>query len=184
MNFKRINLPLISKMSRILFLGCLVLCIAVSACQKVNTIEDNAAIQLGIDSVLIGNYIKANHLNAVPIKEPTTGKLTGEYYIIDTLGTGSPYFSSATLITVSYKGSIMGSNTTFIDQTGIYHPSFTLGSVIKGWQLGIPYCKKGGTIRLLIPSGYAYGPYPQNDYNLPANAILDFRIKLYDINNN
>jgi FKBP-type peptidyl-prolyl cis-trans isomerase FkpA len=91
-------------------------------------------------------------------------------------------FSSATVVTVGFSASQLGSSTIFT-QTNSYHPSFVLGQTIQGWQLGIPYCKKGGVIRLIVPSGYAYGPYPQSVYGLPANAILDFTIKLYDISN-
>jgi FKBP-type peptidyl-prolyl cis-trans isomerase FkpA len=68
-------------------------------------------------------------------------------------------------------------------ETGNIHPSFTLGNVIKGWQLGIPLIKKGGIIRLLIPSRYAYGPYEQTQIGLPKNAVLDFDIELYNITN-
>ena len=182
LNFKRINLPFINKMSRTL-LFALVALICFSGCGKENTIQDQAATQLGIDSVIIGKYVKSNNLKAVPIKDVTTGKLTGEYYVIDTLGAGTALFSSSTLVTVGYTGSLLGSTVPFINKMGTFHPAFTLGSVIQGWQLGIPFIKKGGTIRLIVPSGYAYGPYPQTDYNLPANAILDFTIKLYDITN-
>jgi FKBP-type peptidyl-prolyl cis-trans isomerase FkpA len=177
LNFKRINLPLISKMSRILFLAFAV-CIVLSGCGKVNTLEDDARVQAAADSIIIHKYLTDNNLNGVA-KEIKT---TGEFYVIDTLGAGGVYTNS-TLVTVGFKGSILGNTTPFIDNTVGFHPSFTLGSVIKGWQLGIPFIKKGGTIRLIVPSGYAYGPYPQSDYHLPANAILDFKIKLYDITN-
>jgi FKBP-type peptidyl-prolyl cis-trans isomerase FkpA len=182
LNFKRINLPFINKMNRILLLGLLVW-ICFSGCGKDNTIEEQAAVQLGIDSVIISNYVKSNHLNALPIKDLTTRKYTGEYYIIDTLGTGSALFTSSSLVTVGYKGSILGADTTFINNYGMFHPSFALGTVIMGWQLGLPFIKKGGTIRLLVPSGYAYGPYEQPNYRIPANSILDFTITLYDITN-
>ena len=165
-------------MNRILLLG-LAVCVIFSACGKVNTLEDDARVQAAADSVIIHKYLADNNLTTVA-KEIKT---TGEFYIIDTLGTGNALFTSSTLVTVGYKGSLLGSSTPFIDKTGVFHPSFALGTVIMGWQLGIPYSKKGGTIRLIVPSGLAYGPYPQNDYNLPANAILDFTIKLYDITN-
>lgn len=164
-------------MGRIL-LSCLVLWVAFSGCGKDNTIERQAAVQLGIDTVIIRKYINDHNLTGVA-KEI---KHTGEYYIIDTLGTGTASFSSSTLVTVGYTGKQLGGNIPFTP-TNNFHPSFILGQVIQGWQLGIPMIKKGGTIRLLVPSGYAYGPYPQPDIGLPANAILDFTIKLYDITN-
>jgi FKBP-type peptidyl-prolyl cis-trans isomerase FkpA len=178
LNYKRINLPFINKMNRILLLG-LVVCVVMSACGKVNTLADDALAQAAVDSVIIHKYITDNNLTGVA-KEVKT---TGEFYIIDTLGTGSALFTSSTLVTVGYKGSVLGRDTTFINNLSGFHPSFVLGSVIQGWQLGIPYIKTGGTIRLIVPSGYAYGPYPQPNYGLPANAILDFTIKLYNISN-
>lgn len=177
LNFKKINLPFINNMSRILLLG-LVCCIGFAGCGKVNTVEQNAAIQLAIDTGIIHNYIVANNLTTVAKKDKTSG----EYYIIDTPGVGSAVFTSSTKVVVGYKGTVLGSSTVFAETTN-FHPAFTLGQVIKGWQIGIPYIKKGGTIRLLVPSGYAYGPYPQPNLGLPANAILDFTIKLYDITN-
>jgi FKBP-type peptidyl-prolyl cis-trans isomerase FkpA len=54
-----------------------------------------------------------------------------------------------------------------------------------GWQYGIAKSgvKKEGTVTLYVPSHYAYGPFAQPSYGLPANAILIFRIKLYNITN-
>lgn len=164
-------------MNRLLLIG-LLLCFGATACQKTITDAELAQIQLGKDTVIIKNYLVANGLTNTAIKD----KATGEYYIIDTLGTGSALFTSSTLITVGYTGSVLGSSKPFA-QTNSFHPSFALGGVIQGWQIGIPHIKKGGVIRLFVPSGYAYGPYPQTDLNIPANSILYFTIKLYDIAN-
>ena len=158
-----------------------------SGCGKVNTLSEQATVQLGIDSNLIRNYVKSHNLKALPIIDQTTRLSTGEYYVIDTPGTGSALFTNATLITVSYSAKVMGGAKNFVNTDSlakpIFHPSFTLGSVIKGWQLGLPKSLKGGTIRLFVPSGYAYGPYAQTNYMLDPNSILDFTIKLYDITN-
>ena len=164
-------------MNRLLLIG-LLLCFCVAACQKVTTDAELAQIQLGKDTVIIKNYLVANGLVNKAVKD----KATGEYYIIDTLGTGNALFTSSTLITVGYTGYVLGNATPFA-QTSNFHPSFALGGVIQGWQIGIPHIKKGGVIRLFVPSGYAYGPYDQTDLNIKANSILDFRIKLYDIAN-
>jgi FKBP-type peptidyl-prolyl cis-trans isomerase FkpA len=83
---------------------------------------------------------------------------------------------------VGYTGRQLTSGKVFA-QTNNFHPSYILGQVIRGWQLGIPQIKKGGVIRLFVPSRYAYGPYAQPLTGLPANAVLDFDIKLYDITN-
>lgn len=164
-------------MNRWLLIG-LLLCFCVAACQKVTTDAELAQIQLGKDTVIIKNYLVTNGLISKAIRD----KATGEYYIIDTLGTGNALFTSSTLITVGYTGKVLDSTRIFA-QTSNFHPSFALGGTIQGWQIGIPRIKKGGVIRLFVPSGYAYGPYLQPNLQIPANSILDFTIKLYDISN-
>jgi FKBP-type peptidyl-prolyl cis-trans isomerase FkpA len=156
-------------------------CACFAACQKVNTDEQLAQQQLAVDTVLIRNYINANNATGF-VRDVTNGVATGVYYRIDTLGTGNALFTSSTLLTVGYTGKQMGTTVT-VPATGNIHPSYLYGQMILGWQYGIKHIKKGGTVRLLIPSGLAYGPYEQTLLKLPANAILDFTIKLYDISN-
>ncbi len=180
LNFKKINLPFINKMNRVVLL-CVLMCSLLVACKKDNGEIQQAQIQLTIDTNIIVKYIKDNNLTKVV--RDSLGKFpTGVFYKIDTLGTGSGLFTSSTLITVGYTGMLLGSTNVFakIDK---FHPAYSYGQMITGWQMGVKHIKKGGTIRLFIPSGFAYGPYEQPVLGLPANAILDFKIKLYDITN-
>jgi peptidylprolyl isomerase len=59
--------------------------------------------------------------------------------------------------------------------------SFTVGrgTVIKGWDLGIPGMKIGGLRKLSIPSNLAYGG--QGSEDIPANSPLFFDVKLIDL---
>jgi len=136
-------------------------------------------IQKALDDTIVSKYLRSHPgLNAKKIDT------SGVYYIIKTgeEGSGNDVFTSSTTITVGFTGRRLADSVIFA-QTSNFHPSYTLGSVIKGWQLGIPQVKKGGKIRLLIPSRYAYGPYPQDSLHLPANSVLDFSIQLYNVTN-
>jgi len=59
---------------------------------------------------------------------------------------------------------------------------FTLGrgSVIPGWDQGIPGMKEGGTRELVIPPILAYGPYGAGSA-VPPFAVLIFRIELVEV---
>jgi FKBP-type peptidyl-prolyl cis-trans isomerase FkpA len=171
-------------LSLIIFSACL------SACSKSNNTADQIRAQDVIDYKLITNYLNTNGLpiNNIDTTSSTTGIMSpsGICYIIDTLGTGSDLFTNSTQVTVGYTGRVLETNETLgpvFSQTNNFHPSYILGQVIRGWQLGLPKCKKGGAITLYIPSHYAYGPYAQPQIGLPANAVLVFNITLYNINN-
>jgi FKBP-type peptidyl-prolyl cis-trans isomerase FkpA len=58
--------------------------------------------------------------------------------------------------------------------------SFVLGTgrVIRGWDEGIAFLKKGSVAKLLIPSGLGYGPNSQG--KIPANANLIFDVEVVD----
>jgi FKBP-type peptidyl-prolyl cis-trans isomerase FkpA len=59
--------------------------------------------------------------------------------------------------------------------------SFVLGSgtVIRGWEQGVPGMKVGGVRQLIIPPSLAYGDSRQGI--IPPNATLLFHIELVDV---
>ena len=169
-------------MNRILLVLLLFSAGLISACTKSNDVAAQIKAQGVIDDKLVTSYLSSKGL---PVNHIDT---TGVCYIIDTLGTGTALFTNSTQVTVSYTGQLLKTDGTLgvvfaNTDTVQVHPSYPLGGVIKGWQLGIPEIKTGGAVTLFVPSRYAYGPYPQATLGLPANAVLIFHIKLYNIIN-
>lgn len=140
------------------------LVVSFSSCSK-----RKAKKQAKEDEEIIQKYISDNKLNAI-----ATG--SGLYYVMSTTGTGvNPSISSN--VTVVYSGYFTDGST--FDQSSSSGISFDLSSVIKGWQEGIPYFKKGGKGILIIPSALGYGP--SGTSGIPPNSVLVFNIHLLDV---
>lgn len=164
------------------FIICLCVLVFVG-CKKSDSAIAEAQAQAKIDDQLIQDYISKNNLNATKVMRGNADT-TGIWYINTTTGTENALINSSSLLTLGYAGRQMGSSTVFA-QTNTFHPAFHFGDMIRGWQYGILGSKirKGGKIRLLVASRYAYGPYKQPSLGLPVNAILDFDIELFDVTN-
>ncbi len=162
-----------------LLLFILIVATALSGCKKSLVGLEKARQQAVIDDGIIQQYITDNNLQDSAKRIDTTGM----YYIVREPGAGNAVFTNSTYVTVGYTAHLLTSGA-LIYSTDQFHPAYMLGAgIIKAWQLGIPFIQKGGRIRLLTPSRYAYGPYPQPNMGLPENAILDFEITLYDVTN-
>jgi FKBP-type peptidyl-prolyl cis-trans isomerase len=115
-------------------------------------------------------YAAANGITA-------TAHSTGLYYQVTNTGSGAtPTLSSKVFVTYTGK---LTNGTVFDSQTNATLTGWTLGSLIAGWQIGIPLIQKGGSIKLIVPSSMAYGC--QGVGTIPANSILYFEITLVDV---
>ena len=151
----------------ILFLSLLLTgagsCIKDTGCQDKTVQSEQAAILA---------YATANGITA-------TAHSSGLYYEITNPGSGATANLNST-VRVNYVGKYVSNGTIFDQTTVATGPvSFVLGSVIPGWQLGIPLIQKGGSIKLIIPSSFAYGCAGRG--SIPSNAILYFEIELMDV---
>jgi FKBP-type peptidyl-prolyl cis-trans isomerase len=133
------------------------------SCKKDKT--DQAAIDRGI----IQEYLRDHSLTA-------DSTASGLYYIITEPGSGAAP-TATSYVTAFYKGYF--TNGDVFDETGATTASFQMAGVIKGWQEGLPFIRKGGKITLLIPSALGYGEQGRGD--VPANAVLIFDIELVDV---
>ncbi len=110
-------------------------------------------------------------------KLDTTGSVNGVYYKILKEGTGRNVLLSDTVVAF-YKGSIL--NGEIFDQTKAEPATFPLARLIKGWQVAVPMCKVGGTIRLIIPSAIAYSIRTRGP-KIPPNSVLVFDIEVLSV---
>ena len=143
-----------------------VLVAGLSACKKDDDFD--ATAQAATDDATIQAYLKANNITAVK-------DVSGLYYQVTTPGTGA-YPTSGSTVTVNYVGKLLN-GTQFDAGTGF---KTSLGSVIRGWTIGVPHVQTGGTINLYIPSGLGYANTATGA--IPANSVLVFRIDLLSIN--
>jgi FKBP-type peptidyl-prolyl cis-trans isomerase FkpA len=104
---------------------------------------------------------------------------SGMYYQIITPGTGVIPTQNS-IVTVQYTGKLFD-GTVFDSNTSASGVQFPLYNLITGWQIGIPLIRVGGTIRLMVPSAYAYG-CQGSPPTIPANKPLFFEIKLLAVN--
>ncbi len=101
----------------------------------------------------------------------------GVYYMMMKEGNDVPVLVSDTVVAY-YKGYLFDDNTVF-DQTKDKPATFPLNRLIKGWQIGVPLCKVGGKIKLVIPSGLAYS-IRTRAAKIPPNSILVFEIEVLE----
>ena len=112
--------------------------------------------------------------------EPRTEPVR-ELEIIDVeVGTGDEVQPGAT-ITAHYTGALVKNGIIFQSSHDFGQAiSFGLDQVIKGWTVGVPGMRIGGTRRLIIPAEMAYGASSPAK-NIPANSDLVFDIDLVAI---
>lgn len=110
--------------------------------------------------------------NNITYTEHSSGML---YQIMDP-GQGTLAPAASSIVTVQYVGKYMNGAT--FDSSSAPFTS-NLSQLIDGWKIGLPLIKKGGKIKLVIPSALAYSctGYPPV---IPANAPLFFEISLVD----
>ena len=110
-------------------------------------------------------------------KTDAAKKENGIYYIMMKEGSGRQVSVEDTVV-VFYKGYLLEDGKIF-DQTKDKPATFPLKRLIRGWQIGVPLCKVGGKIKLVIPSDLAYS-IRTRAAKIPPNSILVFEIEVVD----
>ena len=136
------------------------------------------SLRRNADSLVESRQEHAAILQAIATGElDTTGSNQGVYYQVIRPGTGDTVELQDT-VTVFYKGWVLHGSV--FDSTTVTPATFPLKALIRGWQYGLVKCRKGGRIRLIIPSGLAYSIYAP-DPKLPPNSILIFDVDVADV---
>ena len=87
--------------------------------------------------------------------------------------------NSSNLIYVVYTGTLL--NGTVFDAKANPVDFNLSGNLIEGWKIAIPLIKKGGRIKIVIPSALAYTCIGSSDGSIPPNSPLFFDITLTDV---
>ena len=145
--------------------------------RKPNGIKPVADLYKNADSAIELAKEKALMLEAIRLgKMDTTGSTNGVFYKILKEGDGDAVSVDDTVV-VHYKGMLM--NGSVFDETKEKPATFPLKRLIRGWQAGLPHCRKGGKIRMMIPSSMAYTI--RNLGIIPPNSILIFDVEVLEI---
>jgi len=147
---------------------CAMVLLAASQCKKNDTCTTRTPAE---EESTIQAYLTANSITGA-VKHSS-----GMYYKIDAAGAGTkPTLSSK--VYVKYVGKFTN-NGIFDQQDDASKTGWTLGTLVQGWQIGLPLIAKGGKIKLFIPSSLGYGC--QNQGTIPGNSVLVFDIELVDV---
>lgn len=127
--------------------------------------------QMATDQANIIDYLKTNALK-------TEQTASGIHYIIEREGDGekpSPF----AVATVNYHGFLLDGSQFWSSYDNGKAEQFQLNQVIDGWMEGIPLIKKGGKVKLIIPSELAYKEVGWGKV-IPPNSVLIFEVELID----
>jgi len=103
--------------------------------------------------------------------------IEGVYYTMLKEGTGRQVSVNDT-VTIYYKGYLLKDGSVF-DGTKDKPAIFPLKRLIMGWQIGVPLCKVGGKIKIIMPSNLGYS-IRTRAAKIPPNSVLVFEIEVVD----
>jgi FKBP-type peptidyl-prolyl cis-trans isomerase FkpA len=165
-------------MKKIVFL-LMGLSIIFTSCSKTDTktcnLTEPQVTAPAAETAAVQAYLTANSITA--IQHPS-----GFFYSISAQGSGNAA-NPCSAVTVKYTGRLTNGNI-FDTNSPATGAQFQLGSLITGWQKGIPLIQKAGKMKLYIPPSFGYGPNVVLDrlgnVSIPGNSILVFDIELVD----
>ncbi|HEY8397166.1 MAG TPA: FKBP-type peptidyl-prolyl cis-trans isomerase [Flavihumibacter sp.] len=152
----------------IVLCSALVLAFGSWQCSKSSDDKGCSVVPPSEEEAEILKYVQDHQMNAV--KDENSGVY---YEIIDPGTGGTPNLNSQ--IFIKYEGRLLNGNI-FDEQSDPSRTGWQLRTLIPGWQVVIPKIRKGGKVKMIIPSALAYGCRANG--NIPANSILYFYVEL------
>lgn len=140
-----------------------------------NMMMAQSVSQMQIEQKNIESYLTQNGLTGVKTA-------AGMYLVTEKEGTGKQPVNGST-VRVNYTGKLLNGQQFDSSLSPGREPfEFVIGqgSVIRGWDEGIPYFKEGGKGKLFIPSTLGYGEQGMGS-QIPPNSILVFDIELVEV---
>ncbi|GMQ92365.1 MAG: FKBP-type peptidyl-prolyl cis-trans isomerase [Gammaproteobacteria bacterium] len=129
---------------------------------------------LAVKNMKDGKAFLAKNKKAKGVKTTSSGL----QYMIIREGSGNKPKPSNEVV-VHYKGTLINGKVFDSSYRREKPVTFMVGGVIKGWQEALQLMKKGGKIKVFIPSDLAYGL--RGNRGIPPNSVLIFDMELIDI---
>lgn len=128
----------------------------------------------------IEDYLAKNKIKATKTPE-------GVFVVIKEAGDANAKIDSSKEVSVFYKGYTLKGETFDTNMKSRdsaskpYDVNLGTGTVIPGWEIGLPYFTKGAKGSIYVPAMLAYGP--QANGPIKAYENLAFDIEIFDVNN-
>lgn len=158
-------------------LGCLSLLILISCSQNTSS-ETKSEAAPAVNSTPAAAAAVPQLKPPYPIEDSSNVQILEggiKMYVLQK-GTGAVPRPKSNVM-INYHGMLMNGKV-FDSSFDRGTPSdFNLGSLIRGWQIGLTQVGTGSKIKLIIPPEYGYGERGSPP-NIPGNATLVFDIEL------
>jgi FKBP-type peptidyl-prolyl cis-trans isomerase len=151
--------------------------ISVVAVKTQQELKDEAAAQKIKDDSLIQDYLKRNKIQAKKTN-------SGLYYVVEQEGTGEyiryGQIASVLLIGKTLDGKVFDANTgPEATSKNVLDVEVGRKHVLKGWNEGFPYLKKGSKATFYIPSHLAFGVAAKD--KVPPNSVIISHVEVQNV---
>lgn len=125
------------------------------------------------------SIVNGDSAPAVQVSEMTT-TASGLHFTDLAVGTGAEALPGQQ-VTVHYIGWFLDGEKfdASVDRGEVFSFPLGAGGVIAGWDEGVAGMRVGGSRRLVVPPGLAYGP--QGRSGIPPNSTLVFDVELFQV---